>query len=117
MGIVWAGNAKDKRDRLRSTRLADWERLAAIQGVGVCFLANWQRCTAGAGGRNSISLHRGLHRCYGFADTAEIVAGLDLVISVDMAVAHLAGMLNKPVWILLYNMYDWRWGLSGNSSE
>jgi len=44
-----------------------------------------------------------------FADTAAIVANLDLVISIDTAVAHLAGAMGKPVWTLLQHAPDWRW--------
>jgi ADP-heptose:LPS heptosyltransferase len=51
-----------------------------------------------------------------FADTAAIVARLDLVISIDTSVAHLAGALGKPVWILLNNSPDWRWLLEREDS-
>jgi len=51
-----------------------------------------------------------------FADTAAIVANLDLVITVDTAVAHLAGALGKPVWILVSNAPDWRWFLDREDS-
>ena len=51
-----------------------------------------------------------------FADTAAIVANLDLVISIDTSVAHLAGSMGKPVWILLHNASDWRWFLKREDS-
>ena len=51
-----------------------------------------------------------------FADTAALVDGLDLVISVDTAVAHLAGALGKPVWLLNRFDTDWRWLLNRDDS-
>jgi hypothetical protein len=50
------------------------------------------------------------------ADTAALMAHLDLIISVDTAVAHLAGALGRPTWILLPFMPDWRWGLNGETT-
>jgi hypothetical protein len=51
-----------------------------------------------------------------FSDTAALISELDLVISVDTGVAHLAGALGKPVWILLTHAPDWRWLLGRNHS-
>jgi hypothetical protein len=51
-----------------------------------------------------------------YADTAALIANLDLVISVDTSVAHLTGALGKPVWILLPFMPDWRWMLDRDDS-
>jgi ADP-heptose:LPS heptosyltransferase len=55
-------------------------------------------------------------RLQDFAETAAIVAQLDLVITVDTAVAHLAGALGKPVWVLLPLAADWRWFLEREDS-
>jgi Glycosyltransferase family 9 (heptosyltransferase) len=51
-----------------------------------------------------------------FSDTAALISNLDLVISVDTSVAHLAGALSKPVWILLPFIPDWRWLLDRDDS-
>jgi hypothetical protein len=51
-----------------------------------------------------------------YGDTALLLDQLDLLISVDTSVAHLAGALGKPVWLLLPEVPDWRWGLEGETT-
>ncbi len=51
-----------------------------------------------------------------FAETAAVIANLDLVIAVDTAVVHLAGALGRPAWVIIRNRPDWRWLLGRNDS-
>ena len=56
------------------------------------------------------------HELDDFSDAAALISHLDLVVSVDTAIAHLAGALRKPVWILLTHVPDWRWLLDRDDS-
>jgi tetratricopeptide (TPR) repeat protein len=116
VGIVWAGGSKDKRDRLRSTSLAQWSELATIDGIEFTSLQAGEPAEQANEEGNGFRFVGDCGSVKDFADTAAIIAGLDLVITVDTAVAHLAGTMGKPVWILLYNPVDWRWGLEGEQS-
>jgi hypothetical protein len=51
------------------------------------------------------------------ADTAALIAELDLVITVDTSIVHLAGALGRPTWLLLPYRYEWRWGLEGERNN
>jgi ADP-heptose:LPS heptosyltransferase len=62
---------------------------------------------------NIIDVHEHLST---FGDTAAVIHQLDLIISVDTSVAHLAGALNKPVWILLSDNANWRWFINRSDS-
>jgi len=115
VGLVWAGSARARQphalglDRRRSMRLADFAPLAAVEG---CSFVSLQLGSAAAQLRsspNGLVVHDLTDGLHDFADTAALVANLDLVISVDTAVAHLAGALGRPVWLL--NRFDtcWRW--------
>jgi hypothetical protein len=116
IGIVWAGNRSNTRDRLRSVRLELLLPLLALPGL------RWFGLQVGDGrgdleGRKLppgfTDLGPELHD---FADTAAVLAELDLVISVDTSVAHLAGALGRPVWLLLPTAPDWRWLLERDDS-
>ncbi|MEG4963061.1 tetratricopeptide repeat protein [Microcoleus sp. K4-B3] len=115
VGIVWAGSSEHLKDFQRSSDLSYFLQLLDIAGVSFYSLQK----EISAGDRTLltqipvIDLSDNLND---FADTAAVISQLDLVISVDTAVAHLAGALGKPVWILLCFMPDWRWMLEREDS-
>ncbi|MGK7901915.1 MAG: tetratricopeptide repeat protein [Hormoscilla sp.] len=114
VGIAWAGNPANKNDRRRSTSLSYFQQLLSIPGIAFYSLQKGDRTadiTPEIG--NLANLDPLLKD---FADTAAIVRQLDLVITVDTAVAHLAGALGKPVWVLLCHCPDWRWRLTCENS-
>jgi tetratricopeptide (TPR) repeat protein len=107
VGLVWAGNPKHTRDRQRSLSLQQLAGLTRLPGVTFYSLQKGpaaQDLTASA-----LPIVDLAGQIEDFADTAAIVANLDLTICVDTAVAHLAGALGKPVWILVPHVGDWRW--------
>ena len=108
-GIVWAGRPQHTNDQNRSLTLEEMLPLAELTGLTLCSLQKGKRAediiSCGA---------RGLVYDLGpaindFADTARLVMQLDVVITVDTSVAHLAGALGRPVFVLLPNAPDWRW--------
>ena len=108
IGFVWAGNAKHHNDRARSIPLATFKPLlSALPADYICLqqpLPEHVRQTISAA-----NVHFPAETLNDFATTAAIIAKLDLVITVDTAVAHLAGAMGKTVWILLAYNNDWRW--------
>jgi FKBP-type peptidyl-prolyl cis-trans isomerase 2 len=116
VGLVWAGNPKLKFGHSRSCSLGAFAPLADLDDVPFYSLqvgdASGQTKDAPAGMR--LVDHTG--EIKDFADTAALIQTLDLIISVDTAVAHLAGALGKPVWTLLPFVPDWRWMLERENS-
>src|SRR6202012_678229 len=110
----WAGSPKHVRDRERSMPFHLLQPLLDIEATFVS-LQNALRP-----GESEMLMRSGVlnfgERLRDFADTAALVSRLDLVISVDTGVAHLAGALGKPVWILLTHAPDWRWLLDCDDS-
>jgi hypothetical protein len=115
IGIAWAGNSKHIRDRERSI---DLRCLLPLLDVDATFVSLQKEVRARdtATLRESADIIHFGHELDGFSDTAALISHLDLVISVDTAVAHLAGGLGKPVWILLAHVPDWRWLLGRDDS-
>jgi tetratricopeptide (TPR) repeat protein len=116
IGIAWAGNPAFKGDHTRSIGL---ERLSPLLAVaGVEFLSLQRDLREGDRDilRNNSHVMQLGEATEDFGDTAAIMASLDLVISSDTAVAHLAGALGKPVWVLLQYVADWRWLLGRSDS-
>jgi len=111
VGLVWAGGTRPndpdwaRIDQRRSLSLAQFAGIAGLEGIS---LVSLQKGEAAAQTRDfPIADFTG--EIADFADTAALIEALDLVVSVDTAVAHLSGALGKPVWIL--SRYDscWRW--------
>ena len=115
IGLVWAGNPRSfnptaaEVDRRRSFAMARFAPLAAVPGV---VLISLQKDAAAAQARTppaGMVIHDWTGELADFADTATLIAALDLVIGVDTSVVHLAGALGKPVWILNRHDACWRW--------
>jgi len=110
VGVCWAGNPNHKNDRNRSI---PWELLAQLDAVpGV----EWINLQKGHAIPPGLDIRNAARELRDFSDTAGLIENLDLVVSVDTSVAHLAGALGKPVWVLLPYAPDWRWLLDRSDS-
>ncbi len=113
VGIVWAGNPTHINDRRRALPGSALAALAAVPGVAWVSLQTGPR-SAEAG--TVLGIADNATDLTDFAATATMIAGLDLVIACDTAVAHLAAAMGKPVWIMLPHAPDWRWMHSRDES-
>ncbi len=112
-GVVWRGNIDHRNDANRSGTLSMMAPLADLPGVRLFCLQK----DPPVGDRPLPDTMMDLGpKLNDFAQTAAAVSCLDLIISVDTAVAHLAGALGKPVWLLLPHSPDWRWLLDRKDS-
>ena len=101
VGLVWAGNPGFVHDRLRSIDGGTFAALASVPGITFHSLQKE--------GTPPFPMQDRMGEVGDFADTAGLVEGMDLVIAVDTAVAHLAGAMGRPVWMLSRFMGCWRW--------
>ncbi len=113
IGIVWQGNSNPEADMARAMRLVSFAPIAALPNVRLISLQK------GFGSEQIAALPEGMSvetlgedfdaGAGAFVDTAAVMASLDLIISCDTSVAHLAGALGRPVWIALKKDAEWRW--------
>ncbi len=116
VGLVWAGNPRRKLDRQRSVDLEQLSPLASARGVRFYSLQKGPAAKQAANPPSNMELIDLTAQLNDFAETAGLIENLDLVITVDTAVAHLAGAMGKPVWLLLSRVPAWRWMLDRSDS-
>jgi tetratricopeptide (TPR) repeat protein len=107
VGLVWAGNPNHANDRNRSRPLEEFAPLATVSGVS--FFALQKGAAGEQVAPTGLEMTRLGAQLEDFYDTASALASLDLLICVDTSVAHLAGGLGRPVWLILPHAADWRW--------
>ncbi|MCG6157590.1 tetratricopeptide repeat protein [Rubinisphaera margarita] len=114
IGLCWRGNAAQAQDHVRSLALETLLPLAEISGV------EWVSLQIDATGDElsgwPASMQTSSPPLTNFAETAALLDQLDLIITVDTAVAHLAGAMGRPTWALLPWLPDWRWHLNRSDS-
>ncbi|PFH29436.1 tetratricopeptide repeat protein [Burkholderia sp. JKS000303] len=114
VGLAWSGNPEHRNDRNRSIALAELMPLLDLD-------VEWISLQKVVHARDAALLERAPIDSFDvelrdFSDTAALIRSLDLVVSVDTAVAHLAGALGCPVWILVTHLSEWRWMSERNDS-
>jgi tetratricopeptide (TPR) repeat protein len=126
IGIAWAGSPAHPNDAVRSLKLKYFKPIHDIPGVKLFNLQFDMRQRMYRNGITNIDLTEGCddlkivdmtNMIQTFDDTATIISGLDLIISCDTALVHLAGAMNVPCWVLISRTLDWRWGLEGSSTH
>ena len=116
IGIAWAGRPTHVNDANRSCSFNHFIELMGIPQTTLYSLQNGPAADDIAeAGCEALIMNLG-NKLRDFADTAAVIAQLDMVISVDTAIAHLAGALGKPVWVVLPYPGDWRWLLDRDDS-
>jgi len=115
IGLVWSGKPTHKNDHNRSIALPRLKPLLSVAGTQFVSLQREYRASD-LTALDQLPIRRLDDLLTDFADTAAVIGELDLVIAVDTAVAHLAGAMAKPIWLLLPHIQDWRW-LNGRNDS
>jgi Flp pilus assembly protein TadD len=116
VGLIWAGNLRFRLDRTRSLQLDQLAILGRAAGIKFYSLQKGppgEQAKKPPSGMQLINIGPELND---FSDTAAVMSSMDLILSTDTSVAHLAGALGLPVWVMLQFMPDWRWLLEREDS-
>jgi tetratricopeptide (TPR) repeat protein len=108
-GLAWAGNPRYKADRQRSTNLETLLPLLRMPGITWISLQKGPAADQLKALGDDVFVWDGSSGESDLAEAAALIATLDLVVTTDTCIAHLAGAMSKPVWILLPRLADWRW--------
>jgi tetratricopeptide (TPR) repeat protein len=116
VGVVWAGNPGFRQNRYRNIPLERFSTLAQIPGVTLYSIQKGEEAKETKNPPGNMNIIDYTEDIRDFSDTASLIENLDLVISIDSAVAHLAGALGKLTWTLLPFSPEWRWLLNREDS-
>lgn len=114
VGLVWAGNPNHPRDSQRSMPLSALRELLSVPGVSFVSL---QKGDAVAALAEFPHVHDLAKDDVDLADTAAALAELDVVITIDSAIAHVAGATGRPVWCAISHVADWRWRVGADDTS
>jgi hypothetical protein len=116
VGLVWSGDPGRKNAAQRFTTLGTFAPLAHVRGVRYISLQQGPSAAELLAPPDDWNIELSPEESRSILDTAALITNLDLVITVDTMVAHLAGALGRPVWTLLAFAPDWRWHNEGSES-
>lgn len=120
VGVAWQGSSHSKSDHTRAAPLEAFAPLASVDGVRLISLQKnfgAEQLASAPNGMRVESLGADFDAgSDAFLDTAAVIENLDLVITIDTSIAHLAGALGKPVWIAIKQVPEWRWQLEREDS-
>ncbi|HXD37157.1 MAG TPA: tetratricopeptide repeat-containing glycosyltransferase family protein [Rhodanobacter sp.] len=109
IGVIWAGRPTHNNDRNRSAVLSDFLPLADVPGIVLLALQKGPRIGQAGGYYGRAPLINVGAEVQDYDDTMAILENIELLVTVDTSVAHLAGAMGRPVWIMLPRAPDWRW--------